>query len=123
MRSPAVLLAFIVFAFAQPVSAQLKGFSVGPYIEVAKPRGNFSETNGRALGAGISADIKLKGRLSAMGSFGFLHFTRNSDREFSTHSMNALPIRVGVKYKLPLVYVKFETGTARLKNSTGATPI
>lgn len=127
MKSPALLLPLFVlsfsFLFAHPASAQLKGFSFGPYIETARPRGNFAETNGRALGAGISADFKLMKRVSAMGSFGFLHFGRNSARESVTQAVNALPIRVGVKYKLPLVYVKFETGTARLKDNTGATPI
>jgi len=122
---PAALILFSVafLVFAHPACAQLKGFSIGPYIETAKPRGSFEETNGRAFGAGISADVKIVRKLSAMGSVGFLHFGRNTAREFSTVAVNALPVRVGVKYKLPLVYLKFETGTARLKNNPGATPI
>jgi len=115
---------FLLFTVAtQLASAQLKGFSIGPYIEGAWPTGNFKKMNGTASGIGITADINLPGKWSATGSAGYLHFRRLNDPahpELNSKAINALPLRAGVKYKLPIVYLKAEAGSAKLLNGDDA---
>ena len=53
-----IVLALLVFV-ATNGNAQLKGFSLGPYAEVARPAGEFSETHKNGYGAGLGADIRL----------------------------------------------------------------
>ena len=40
-------------------SAQLKGFSAGPFVEAGWPTGNFQQSNKNGYGAGFGADIRL----------------------------------------------------------------
>jgi hypothetical protein len=97
--------------------AQLKGFSVGPYLEAAQTAGAFSETNKNGFGAGFHGDIRL-GKLGFTGSAGFMHFGgRTLDKtgnSFKTPGVNAVPLRVGVKYRLaPFLFAKLESGVAK----------
>lgn len=112
----------LILLLSYTASAQLKGFSIGPYVEGAWPTGNFKKMNGNASGIGVAADINLPGKWSATGSAGYLHFRRLNDRSASESSeaINALPLRAGLKYKLPLVYLKAEAGSARLLNGEGS---
>ncbi len=102
---------FSSLLLAQQSHAQLKGFSLGPYIEAAWPHGDLAEGHTNGIGAGLGADIKIGGHISAMGSYGILHFgTRNS--EINNRTINAMPLRLGLKYRLPFLYFKLESGQA-----------
>jgi len=98
--------------------AQLKGFSFGPYLETAKPIGDFEVTNRNGIGAGIAADIRL-GKVGLTGSAGVMHFPgRLPDLSHDRHpSVTAIPVRAGFKYRIisPL-YLKVEAGTANYTN-------
>jgi hypothetical protein len=98
-------------------SAQLKGFSLGPFVEAGWPTGNFQETNKNGMGAGLGADIRL-GRIGVTGSVGYMHFGGKTiikeDRYVQMPALNAVPVRLGIKYRLaPAIYAKFESGVAR----------
>lgn len=101
---------------------QLKGFSVGPYVEYASPVGNFSETHRPGYGAGLGADVRL-GRLGLTGSAGILYFRGSqvsTASEKPNASITAYPIRLGLKYRfLPFLYGKMETGNASLNRGEG----
>jgi hypothetical protein len=99
-------------------NAQLKGFSFGPYAELARPTGNLKETNKNGLGAGLNADIRL-GKLGLTGSAGFVHFDgkTNPGDGITQPAINAIPIRAGLKYRIvPLFYTKLEGGVAKFTN-------
>ena len=97
--------------------SQLKGFSFGPYLEFGSPKGEFAKHNGNGLGAGLGADFKLAKKLSVMGSIGYMRFGREGGLLDSKNSVvSAVPVRGGVRYKLPLIYVKLETGVAKFNN-------
>jgi len=109
---------FVIFStISISASAQLKGFSFGPYVEAAWPKGAFEQQQGNGFGLGVTADINLPGHFSATGSAGFLHFRKSIDSIHAPHtaksSMTALPLRAGLKYKLPVVYLKIEGGAAK----------
>ena len=117
------LLIFSLTVLSQLANAQLKGFSFGPYAERAWPRGNFERSYINGMGAGVAADINLPGNLSLIGSLGVLRFP---GKEFQKDGINekiasltATPIRIGIRYKLPLVYLKLETGSARMNDDNG----
>ena len=110
------LVIILVLAYL-PCYAQLKGFSLGPYAELAWPTSDFEKTNKNGLGAGLGADIGF-GKLKLTGSVGFIHFGgKTVSIEGSTVDMpaiNAIPIRAGFKYRfVPLFYAKLEGGVAR----------
>lgn len=106
-------------------SAQLKGFSLGPFVEAGWPTGNFQESNKNGYGAGVGADIRL-GKIGLTGSVGYMHFGgKTIDKEDGTLKMpaiNAVPVRAGLKYRIaPALYAKFESGVARFtKNNESA---
>lgn len=104
--------------------AQLKGFSIGAYMEAAKPTAGFSNTHGKGIGAGLNADIKLPAKLGLSGSVGFMHFNgKTIATEAGTTKMasiNAMPIRVGLKYRLPVFYAKLESGMAKFFDDSGS---
>ena len=137
-----ITLAALVLCLGSTATfAQLKRFSIGPYLEVATPAGDFHDTHGTGYGGGINADIKLIAGLGVTGSVGFERFggktvtqsytdpvsgniTTNS---YKNPSINAIPIRVGLKYHFfPLLYVKAEGGVVNFvdsKYSSGAAAI
>lgn len=108
------VLILVFFLPAGKASAQLKKFSIGPYIEAAWPKGDFLSTNINGIGVGLAGDIKLGPKLNIMGSAGYLRFGRRTG-ESTSEVITAIPVRVGLKYKLPLVYLKMESGTARMR--------
>jgi hypothetical protein len=117
----AVGLAFIMSLHS---SAQLKGFGVGPYAEMAWLSGDFAESNKNGIGAGLTADIRL-GKLGLTGSVGYMHFggkTMNTaDGPVNMPAINAVPVRAGFKYRfIPLLYVKVEGGVANYTNDQGS---
>jgi len=100
--------------------AQLKGFSIGPYLETAWPTGDFNVTHRNGIGGGLSADVRL-GKLGLTGSAGALYFHgKNVQAEGVSHrteSITAIPVRIGLKYRpVPLFYLKLEGGTANYTN-------
>jgi hypothetical protein len=116
-------LLFFLTVLSLAAGAQLKGFSVGPYAERAWPRGNFETLYNNGIGAGVGADIKLPGNLGLTGSVGIIRF---GGKEFmkggvqeKQPALTATPIRIGLKYRLPLVYLKIESGTARMNDDQG----
>jgi hypothetical protein len=117
-----LLSVFVIFAFADS-QAQLKGFSLGPYVEKAMPLGAMENNYHDGLGAGIGGDVKLPGRLGLTGSVGVLRFggknSETSEGVVKNKALMATPVRVGLKYRLPLVYLKLESGTARLNDDKG----
>lgn len=44
------LLLIIIVLVCHPSYAQLKGFSIGPYAEIAWPEGNLKQSNKNGLG-------------------------------------------------------------------------
>jgi hypothetical protein len=114
-----LVLFCILSVFGFQASAQLKGFSIGPYFEAAWPKGDFAATNANGIGAGIAADIKLGSKINLMGAAGYLRFGRKAGSE-NPKALGAVPLRVGLKYKLPIVYLKMESGTAKFSNDNGS---
>jgi len=106
------------------VHAQLKGFGIGPYAESAWPSGSLSNTHNRGIGVGIGADLNLPARLGLTGSVGYMHFggksISTSDGSSKAEAINAVPVRAGVKYRLPGIYFKLESGIAKLTNDQPA---
>lgn len=112
---------FVVAGFSS--KAQLKRFSIGPYVETGVPTGDFKNYYNTGWGAGLNADIKLIAGFGVTGSIGYIRF---GGKEFSdigpadepitykVPALGAVPVRVGVKYKFPfpLLYAKVEGGTA-----------
>ena len=103
-------------------SAQLKGFSVGPFVEAGWPTGNFEQSNKNGYGAGFGADIRL-GKIGLTGSVGYMHFGGKTidkgEGMVKMPALNAMPVRAGVKYRLvPAIYAKFESGVAKFTNSS-----
>lgn len=111
------LLAVGLCSISNFAQAQLKRFSIGPYVEVGSPVGDFKDTHKTGFGGGLNADIKLIAGLGVTGSAGFMYFpgktlAEGTTEEMKVESLKALPVKVGVKYKFPfpLLYVKVEGG-------------
>lgn len=114
-----LLLVAIVFSFS--AAAQLKGFGIGPYIETGWPAGDFKETHKQGFGAGLSADIRLPGKIGITGSAGYMQFNGKTvhapEGNYDASTLKAFPIRAGLKFHpAPFVYLKMEGGAA---NYTG----
>lgn len=124
------ILAFIavmltVCISARQSQAQLKRFSIGPYVEAGFPTGDFSNTHKPGFGVGLGADIKLVAGLTAVGSVGFMYFKGKTDNTVNSPSAKVIPVRLGLRYTLvSILYVKVEGGTANFtgdyNNGTGA---
>lgn len=107
-------------------AAQLKRFSIGPYVETGAPTGDFHDTHDVGWGAGINADIKLVAGFGVTGSIGYMQFNGkdytfitpgNGPVNSSYPNVSAIPIRVGIKYHFfPLLYAKVEGGVANFTN-------
>lgn len=110
----------------QSSQAQLKRFSIGPYLEAGFPTGDFSKSHKPGGGIGLGADVKLIAGLTAVGSVGFMYFKGKSyDNGASFASAKVIPVRLGLRYQLiSILYVKAEGGTAHFtgdyNNGTGA---
>jgi hypothetical protein len=103
--------------------AQLKRFSIGPYVEAGFPTGDFNTFNKTGIGAGLNADIKLIMGLGVTGSVGFMYFgdkvlfTDAQGNQTRGTAVTAIPVRVGIKYTLiSILYVKLESGAANFIN-------
>lgn len=114
--------------FGNTAKAQLKGFSIGPYVETGTPVGDFKDTHKTGFGGGLNADIKLIAGFGVTGSAGFMYFPGKTYSAFDiegnsislkAENIKALPVRVGLKYKFgfPLLYVKAEGGTVSFVGS------
>ena len=113
-------LSAAAFLCVPRAEAQIKPFSFGVYAEAAFPTGNMSNYNDAGYGAGIGAEVKLPLKLSATGSFGFMHFGgKDAGGNLSYPAVNAFPLRVGAKYRFNIVYVGLETGAAFLSEKAG----
>lgn len=105
---------------ASVATAQIKPFSIGPYLERSWLEGNRSVSHKDGLGIGLSADIRLSERIGLTGSAGYLQFSGRSTDDGKQAAIKAFPVRAGLKFRpIPLIYFKMETGPANLQNNTG----
>lgn len=129
MKTKSAILAMVIcisgsLLYTQVANAQLKGFSIGPYLEIGNPTAGFEERNGNGIGVGMNADIKLPGRLGLTGSIGYMHFSGISTSAGKTPTIDAVPIRGGIKFRLPAIfYLKMEVGVAKYTNGMGSSYI
>ncbi len=113
-----VFIALIIMILVWlPGQSQLKGFSLGPFVEAGWPTGSFNETNKNGYGAGLGADIRL-GKIGLTGSVGYMHFGGKTifkeEGLVDMPSIKAVPVRLGLKYRIvPALYVKIESGMAK----------
>ncbi|MGX5820923.1 outer membrane beta-barrel protein [Chitinophaga lutea] len=120
MKKQSLLLIALLLTGSIAANAQLKRFSIGPYVEAGFPVGNdFNETNKSGWGVGLNADIKLVAGFGVTGSVGYMRFAgkawpRAEDLPTGEYpTVAAVPVRVGLKYKLvSILYLKLEGGTA-----------
>ncbi len=101
--------------------AQLKGFSLGPFVEAGWPTGSFAESNKNGIGAGLGADIRL-GKIGLTGSVGYMHFggktLNKGNGDIDMPAIKAVPVRAGLKYRVvPALYIKLESGVAKFTGS------
>jgi len=92
----------------------LKRFSIGPFIEAGIPTGDLSDTHNTGIGAGLGADIKLIGGLAVTGSVSYMRFGGKEIEvpgigAAKVDALQAVPVRVGLKYKFPHSPVICET--------------
>lgn len=120
----ACLLLAIIAGTSVKSQAQLKRFSIGPYVEVGAPTGDLADSHKTGYGIGLNADIKLVAGFGVTGSVGYMRFSGKDvplivDGEnvgtMSYSALQAIPVRVGIKYKFPfpLLYAKVEGGVAK----------
>ena len=112
------LVALAMMAASMTGVCQLKGFSLGPFVEAGWPTGSFQETNKNGYGAGFGADVRL-GKIGLTGSVGYVHFGgktifKEEGGLVDMPSIKAVPVRLGLKYRIvPALYVKMESGVAK----------
>ncbi len=116
-----IILANLLALMPLTLKAQWKGFSFGPYMEAAWVKGDFATMNKNGVGAGLAADLKIGGKTNLMGSVGYLRFGRKS--ESGSTALSAVPIRIGLKYRLPVIYLKLESGSAKMNEDRGTAVI
>ncbi|SEW40978.1 hypothetical protein [Chitinophaga arvensicola] len=118
---------FVICMSTQSSQAQLKRFSIGPFVEAGFPVGDFSDTHNTGYGIGLGADVKLVAGLTAVGSVSYFHFGGKDYSTAVTNNLkypdyNVIPIRLGLRYNLiSILYVKVEGGTVQYtgKNYNG----
>jgi len=108
------------FLAAAPAQAQLKGFSFGPYVEAGWPTGRLDASHNTGFGGGLSADVKLPLSLGVTGSVGFMSFAGERVGNMRNLAVTAIPVRVGLKYRVSAAYFVLETGSATLVRRLGA---
>lgn len=117
-KSPFIILVMLLLG-SVCTHAQLKRFSLGPYVEAGFPVGKFADTHNTGYGVGLGADIKLIAGLGVTGSVGYMRFggLRDTATGDKYAAASVVPVRIGLKYQLvSVLYVKLEGGAA---NYTG----
>ncbi|MBO9151712.1 outer membrane beta-barrel protein [Chitinophaga sp. GCM10012297] len=118
MKNKISLFIALLLVCSVATQAQLKRFSIGPYVEAGFPVGDLKDTHNTGWGAGLNADIKLVAGFGVTGSVGYMQFGGNTVNNVEYDKIAAIPVRVGLKYKLvSILYVKVESGAANFVNS------
>lgn len=113
MKNKLFLIIAMLMAGSLASQAQLKRFSLGPYVEAGFPVGDFADFNKTGYGVGLNADVKLVAGLGVTGSVGYMHFGGKDVANVDYPAVAAIPVRVGLKYQLiSILYVKLEGGAA-----------
>lgn len=113
MKNKFFLIMTMLLACGVASQAQLKRFSLGPYVEAGFPVGDFQDMNKTGYGVGLNADIKLIAGFGVTGSVGYMRFGGKEVGTTKFETIQAVPVRVGLKYHLvSILYVKLEGGAA-----------
>ncbi|RPE08745.1 hypothetical protein EGT74_17070 [Chitinophaga lutea] len=113
MKNRILLIVVMMLACSVASQAQLKRFSLGPYVEAGFPVGDFADANKTGYGVGLGADIKLIAGFGVTGSVGYMRFGGKEVGNTTFSTVQAVPVRVGLKYQLiSILYVKLEGGAA-----------
>ncbi|WP_343704194.1 hypothetical protein [Chitinophaga sp.] len=113
MKNKLFLMMAVLLLGSLATQAQLKRFSLGPYVEAGFPVGDFGDINKTGYGVGLNADIKLIAGFGVTGSVGYMRFGGKTVTNVDYPAVAAVPVRVGLKYQLvSILYVKLEGGAA-----------
>lgn len=126
MKNKSGILIILLFMLGFSSQAQLKRFSLGPYVEAGFPDGDLSDTHKTGYGVGLGVDVKLIAGFGATGSLGYMRFA--GQKEVATGikypALQAIPVRIGLKYQfIPLLYVKVESGAANFIGETDGSAV
>jgi hypothetical protein len=106
-----VLPALTGMIFCTNANAQTKRFVFGIYGEALFATESFSPGYDNGFGGGADFNYRFAGRFSVTGTAGYLHFHgKDLIQGIPSPNMNFIPVRAGLKYQFPLVYLKLETG-------------
>lgn len=107
----ALLVNFSVFVF-QNTNAQTRRFGFGIYAEGLFASESFSPGYNNGFGGGADLNYRFAGKFAVTASAGYLHFHGKALNDgLPSPNINFVPVRAGVKYVLPVAYLKLETGT------------
>lgn len=117
--NPKLLMVVVASMLFTGLRAQIKPFSIGPYAEKAWMTGSAQDRLNDGWGLGLTADIKLPGKLGVTGSFGYFQARGIQAQEGRLPSVKAYPLRAGLKYRpIPFLYFKMELGGAALNGES-----
>jgi len=112
-----IYLFAVLFIISVSALAQTRKLTYGPYVETLINQGRLPAASKVGAGAGMEMKVKILTGWSFTASAGYVCFKGNTTPKNSSGAdYQAIPVRLGVEYKLPVpaVYVKVEGGTATI---------